>query len=68
MPAIVTGLSFGKAIAGICAQSKGRRIGVYEEREKDEAEVQEKREKEKAMGLERVDVFGMKVILGLLCS
>lgn len=58
---LLAGLSFGKAIAGIYAQAKGRRVGIYEEREKDEAKKQEKEEKEEAMGVERVDVFGMKV-------
>lgn len=34
---------------------------MFEDREKSEAEVQEKKEKEDAMGLEKADVFGMKV-------
>ena len=36
---------------------------MFEDREKSEAEVQEKKEKEDAMGLEKADVFGMKVQL-----
>ncbi|KAK9917920.1 hypothetical protein WJX75_009574 [Coccomyxa subellipsoidea] len=34
---------------------------MFEDREKSEAEVQEKKEKEDAMGLEKADVFGMKI-------
>lgn len=55
------GLTFGKAIAGILAHSKGKSIGIYEDKNKSEAEIQEKREQEEEMGVERVSVFGMKV-------
>jgi len=55
------GLTFGKAIAGILAHSKGKSIGIYEDKDKSEAEIQEKKDKEEEMGVERVSVFGMKV-------
>ena len=54
-------LSFGKAIAGLMAHSKGRSIGVYEAHEKDEGEKQAQAEREEALGVQRVEVFGMKV-------
>ncbi|EIE20431.1 hypothetical protein COCSUDRAFT_57580 [Coccomyxa subellipsoidea C-169] len=54
------GLTFGKTIAGILAHSKGRSIGIYEDHDKSEAEVQEKKEKEEAMGVERADIKTLK--------
>ena len=33
-----TALTLGKAVAGLNAQSKGRRLGIYEEKEDDEKE------------------------------
>lgn len=39
-------LTFGKAVAGLNAQSKGRRLGIYEEKSEDEKKEQkEKKEK-----------------------
>ncbi|CAL8465115.1 g4650 [Coccomyxa elongata] len=55
------GLTFGKTISGILAHSKGKSIGIYEDRGKTDEEIQEKKEKEDTMGVERVDVFGMKI-------
>src|SRR5258706_16266292 len=40
-------LTFGKAVAGLNAQSKGRRLGIYEEK-KDEDKSNEKREERPA--------------------
>lgn len=57
------GLSFGKAIAGLMAHSKGRAIGIYEAHDKDDEQRAQQQEKEEAMGVERMDVFGMKVSL-----
>ena len=37
-------LTFGKAVAGLNAQSKGRRLGIYEEKKDDDKE-KEKRKK-----------------------
>lgn len=52
------GLSFGKAIAGILAQSKGRRLGVYEDKDQqDRKRKMKQQQKEK----QKFDVFGMKI-------
>jgi hypothetical protein len=42
-----TALTLGKAVAGLNAQSKGRRLGIYEEKS-DEDEKKEGKKKEKA--------------------
>lgn len=62
------GNTFGKAIAGILAHSKGRSIGIYEDKEKDEEAEKEKAEKEEKQGVKKVDVFNMKVSLSLSVS
>ena len=38
-------LTFGKAVAGLNAQSKGRRLGIYEEKSEEEKEKEAKKEK-----------------------
>ena len=38
-------LTFGKAVAGLNAQSKGRRLGIYEEKKEEGKEKEVKREK-----------------------
>ncbi|MFT3893050.1 MAG: hypothetical protein QM730_15585 [Anaerolineales bacterium] len=40
-----TALTFGKAVAGLNAQSKGRRLGIYEEKSEEEKEKEAKRKK-----------------------
>ncbi|PSC71360.1 arsenite methyltransferase isoform B [Micractinium conductrix] len=55
------GLTFGKTVSGWLAQSKGRKLGIFEKKEKDEEEREERRAAEAAAGVERVNVFGMKV-------
>jgi hypothetical protein len=52
-------LSFGKAVAGLNAQSKGRKLGIYEE--KTEEEKKEERTKEKAVKTEFVEILGRAV-------
>jgi len=37
-------LTFGKAVAGLNAQSKGRRLGIYEEKSEDEKKEEKKNE------------------------
>jgi hypothetical protein len=49
-------LSFGKAVAGLNAQSKGRRLGIYEEK-KDEDQEKNKKE-EKPSKLEFIELLG----------
>jgi len=52
-------LTLGKAIAGLTAQAKGRRLGIYAPRpEAERAEVREKRE---ALGAETVQFMGRTV-------
>src|ERR1041385_7627860 len=51
-----TALTLGKAVAGLNAQSKGRRLGIYEE--KTEAEKKEEKKKEKTARPELVESLG----------
>jgi len=50
-----TALTLGKAVAGLNAQSKGRRLGIYEEK-KDEGEKESK--EEKPVKLEFIELLG----------
>ena len=52
-------LTFGKAVAGLNAQSKGRKLGIYEE--KSEEEKKEEKKKEKAVKTEFVEILGRGV-------
>ena len=52
-------LTLGKAVAGLNAQSKGKKLGVYEE--KTEAEKKEEKKKEKASKPEFIDLLGRGV-------
>lgn len=52
-------LTFGKAVAGLNAQSKGRRLGIYEEK-KDEDTKKEKQKKEPA-NLQFIELLGRGV-------
>ena len=52
-------LTFGKAVAGLNAQSKGRRLGIYEE--KSEEEKKEEKKKEKPAKLEFIEILGRGV-------
>lgn len=52
-------LTFGKAVAGLNAQSKGKRLGIYEE--KSEEEKKEEKKKEKAVKTEFVEIMGRGV-------
>ena len=52
-------LTFGKAVAGLNAQSKGRRLGIYGEK-KDEGEEKEEKE-EKPVKLEFIEILGRGV-------
>ncbi len=51
-----TALTLGKAVAGLNAQSKGRRLGIYEE--KTEEEKKEERRKEKPVELDFIELLG----------
>ncbi|MEO5886495.1 MAG: hypothetical protein ABIQ77_02435 [Anaerolineales bacterium] len=52
-------LTFGKAVAGLNAQSKGRRLGIYEE--KSEEEKKEEKKKEKPVKTEFIELLGRGV-------
>lgn len=52
-------LTLGKAVAGLNAQSKGKKLGIYEE--KTEAEKKEEKKKEKASKPEFIDLLGRGV-------
>ncbi len=52
-------MTFGKAVAGLNAQSKGRRLGIYEEK-KDEGEEKDKKE-EKTAKVEFIEILGRGV-------
>ena len=54
-----TALTLGKAVAGLNAQSKGRRLGIYEE--KTEEEKKEEKKKEKPAKVEFIEILGRGV-------
>eukprot|EP00252_Welwitschia_mirabilis_P013196 TRINITY_DN29116_c0_g1_i1.p1 TRINITY_DN29116_c0_g1~~TRINITY_DN29116_c0_g1_i1.p1 ORF type:complete len:218 (-),score=39.66 TRINITY_DN29116_c0_g1_i1:73-726(-) len=53
------GLSFGKAISGLFALSKGRRLGLYEEEDREREETDAKAKGKKA--IPKFEVFGLKI-------
>jgi hypothetical protein len=54
-----TALTLGKAVAGLNAQSKGRRLGIYEEKSEEEKEKEAKKQKE--VKLEFIELLGRGV-------
>jgi hypothetical protein len=48
-----TALTLGKAVAGLNAQSKGRRLGIYEEKSEEEKEKEAKLALSKAEGMKK---------------
>src|SRR5512133_3463549 len=54
-----TALTLGKAVAGLNAQSKGRRLGIYEE--KSEAEKEKEAKKQKPVKTEFIEILGRGV-------
>jgi len=52
-------LTLGKAVAGLNAQSKGRRLGIYEEKKDEDKEREEK--EEKPGKLEFIEILGRGV-------
>ncbi|HJS20444.1 MAG TPA: hypothetical protein VJ785_16970 [Anaerolineales bacterium] len=53
-----TSLTLGKAVAGLNAQSKGRKLGIYEEKSREEKEI---RKKEKPVKTEFIEILGRGV-------
>ena len=54
-----TALTLGKAVAGLNAQSKGRRLGIYEEKSDEEKEQEAK--KQKQVKTEFIEILGRDV-------
>jgi hypothetical protein len=54
-----TALTLGKAVAGLNAQSKGRRLGIYEEKTEEEKEKEAK--KKKPVRPEFIEILGRGV-------
>lgn len=52
-------LTLGKGVAGLNAQSKGRRLGIYEEKTEEKKEQEKK--KEKPVKLEFIEILGRGV-------
>jgi hypothetical protein len=53
-----TALTLGKAVAGLNAQSKGRKLGIYEEKSEEE---KEKEEKKRPAQVEFIEILGRDV-------
>lgn len=54
-----TALTLGKAVAGLNAQSKGRKLGIYEEKSEEEKEKEAKKQKE--VKVEFIEILGRDV-------
>lgn len=54
-----TALTLGKAVAGLNAQSKGRKLGIYEEKTEEEKEQEAK--KQKQVQTEFIEILGRDV-------
>jgi hypothetical protein len=54
-----TALTLGKAVAGLNAQSKGRKLGIYEEKSEEDKEKDKK--KEKQVKVEFIELLGRGV-------
>lgn len=54
-----TALTLGKAVAGLNAQSKGRKLGIYEEKSEEEKEKEAK--KERKVKTEFIEILGRDV-------
>lgn len=56
-----TALTLGKAVAGLNAQSKGRKLGIYEEKSEKEKEKKVDEKKVKGPKLEFIEILGRGV-------
>jgi hypothetical protein len=54
-----TALTLGKAVAGLNAQSKGKKLGIYEEKTEEEKEQEAKKQKE--VKTEFIEILGRDV-------
>ena len=57
-----TALTLGKAVAGLNAQSKGRKLGIYEEKSEEEKEKEKGKKKEKPVDFIEILGRGVPVI------
>ncbi len=55
------GLTYGRWVSGVLAQSKGRSLGIYEPHEKTDAEKEARKRRDEQLGVHRVNTFGMHV-------
>jgi hypothetical protein len=55
------GLTYGRYVSGMLAQSKGRSLGIYEAHEKTEAEKKARKRRDEQLGVHRIDTFGLQV-------
>lgn len=56
-----TALTLGKAVAGLNAQSKGKRLGIYEEKSEEEKEKEARKGKEQEAKTEFIELLGRGV-------
>lgn len=56
-----TALTLGKAVAGLNAQSKGRKLGIYEEKSEEERKKEKGKKKEEVVELQFVEILGRGV-------
>ena len=56
-----TALTLGKAVAGLNAQSKGRKLGIYEEKTEQEKEKESKKKKQADQETEFIEILGRGV-------
>ncbi len=56
-----TALTLGKAVAGLNAQSKGRKLGIYEEKSEEEKAKEKGKKKEEVVELQFVEILGRGV-------
>jgi hypothetical protein len=56
-----TALTLGKAVAGLNAQSKGRKLGIYEEKSEEEKENEWGKRKEQPAKVDFIEILGRGV-------
>jgi hypothetical protein len=54
-------LTYARWVSGIMAYSKGKSLGLFEDKEVDEEEKEEKKCKREEMGVQKVDIFNIKI-------
>jgi hypothetical protein len=54
-------LTYARWVSGIMAHSKGTSLGLFEDKEVDEEEKEEKKLKREEMGVQKVEIFNIKI-------